>query len=134
MHGSCSTAFETGVRLRKGAGATASPVLVNLALQGGGSHGAFTWGVLDRLLDERGLWLDGISGTSAGAMNVAVMLSGLEWGGRKEVRAGSDAPAPLVRERGSTPRISIRRRCRTVRVSRTRQTARSQVHSLCWHL
>jgi NTE family protein len=49
---------------------------VSLALQGGGSHGAFTWGVLDRLLDEDGLDFGGISGTSAGALNGAVMLSG----------------------------------------------------------
>ena len=47
-------------------------VLVDLALQGGGSHGAFTWGVLDRLLEETWLRIDGISGTSAGAMNAVV--------------------------------------------------------------
>ena len=52
------------------------PVPVNLALQGGGSHGAFTWGVLDRLLEEPELTIDGISGTSAGAMNAAVLASG----------------------------------------------------------
>jgi NTE family protein len=40
------------------------PILVDLALQGGGSHGAFTWGVLDRLLEETWLGIDGISGTS----------------------------------------------------------------------
>src|SRR5262249_13403642 len=50
-------------------GETRDPVLVDLALQGGGSHGAFTWGVLDRLMDERWLRIDGISGTSAGALN-----------------------------------------------------------------
>jgi len=49
---------------------------INLALQGGGSHGAFTWGVIDRLLDEDGLDLAGLSGTSAGALNGAVLLSG----------------------------------------------------------
>ena len=47
-------------------------VLVDLALQGGGAHGAFTWGVLDRLLDEPWLRIEGISGTSAGAMNAAI--------------------------------------------------------------
>jgi NTE family protein len=52
------------------------PVLIDLALQGGGSHGAFTWGVLDRLLEEPWLRIDGISGTSAGAMNAAVMTDG----------------------------------------------------------
>jgi NTE family protein len=54
-----------------------APVLVDLALQGGGSHGAFTWGVLDRLLDVPWLRLEGISGTSAGAMNAAVLAFGL---------------------------------------------------------
>lgn len=49
---------------------------VSLALQGGGSHGAFTWGVLDRLLDDDGLSIGAISGTSAGALNGAVALSG----------------------------------------------------------
>jgi NTE family protein len=49
---------------------------VNLALQGGGSHGAFTWGVLDRLLEDDGLHMSAISGTSAGALNGAVALSG----------------------------------------------------------
>jgi NTE family protein len=58
-------------------------LLVDLALQGGGSHGAFTWGVLDRLLDEEWLVFDGISGTSAGAMNAAVMADGLAEGGRQ---------------------------------------------------
>jgi len=53
-----------------------SPVLVDLALQGGGAHGAFTWGVLDRLLEEDWLKIEGISGTSAGAMNAAVLASG----------------------------------------------------------
>jgi NTE family protein len=57
------------------------PLLVDLALQGGGSHGAFTWGVLDRLIEEPWLKIDGISGTSAGAMNAAVMASGWEHGG-----------------------------------------------------
>lgn len=57
------------------------PLLVDLALQGGGSHGAFTWGVLDRLLEEPWLQLDGISGTSAGAMNAAVLADGYTLGG-----------------------------------------------------
>jgi NTE family protein len=53
-----------------------APVLVDFALQGGGAHGAFTWGVLDRLLEEPWLRIDGISGTSAGAMNAAVLVDG----------------------------------------------------------
>ncbi|MYM24219.1 patatin-like phospholipase family protein [Duganella sp. FT135W] len=51
-------------------------VKIDLALQGGGAHGAFTWGVLDRLLEEEWLDIDGISGTSAGAMNAAVLACG----------------------------------------------------------
>jgi NTE family protein len=50
-------------------------VLVDLALQGGGAHGAFSWGVLDRLLEEKRLRIDGISGTSAGAMNAAALAA-----------------------------------------------------------
>jgi predicted acylesterase/phospholipase RssA len=60
---------------------TRDPILVDLALQGGGSHGAFTWGVLDRLLEEPWLGIDGISGTSAGAMNAAVLVDGHAKGG-----------------------------------------------------
>ena len=63
------------------------PVLVDLALQGGGAHGAFTWGVLDRLLEESWLTFDGISGTSAGAMNAAVMASGHTHGGAEGAKA-----------------------------------------------
>lgn len=50
---------------------------INLALQGGGAHGAFTWGVLDRLLEEDSIEISGISGTSAGALNGAALKSGL---------------------------------------------------------
>src|SRR6478609_4074912 len=63
------------------------PVLIDLALQGGGSHGAFTWGVLDRLLEEPWLQIDGISGTSAGAMNAAVLADGHAEGGANGARA-----------------------------------------------
>jgi NTE family protein len=59
---------------------------VNLALQGGGAHGAFTWGVLDRLLEERRIEIDSISGTSAGAMNAVVLASGFQKGGRGGAR------------------------------------------------
>jgi NTE family protein len=62
-------------------------VLVDLALQGGGAHGAFTWGVLDRLLEEPWLKIDGISGTSAGAMNAAVLADGYAQGGAEGARA-----------------------------------------------
>ena len=63
------------------------PVLIDLALQGGGSHGAFTWGVLDRLLEESRLRIAGISGTSAGAMNAAVLADGWTDGGAEGARA-----------------------------------------------
>ena len=67
------------------------PVLIDLALQGGGSHGAFTWGVLDRLLEEPWLQIDAISGTSAGAMNAAVLADGWTEGGAPGARAALDA-------------------------------------------
>jgi NTE family protein len=63
------------------------PKAVNLALQGGGAHGAFTWGVLDRLLEDGRLAIDGISATSAGAMNAAVVAQGLLEGGPAAARA-----------------------------------------------
>jgi NTE family protein len=59
---------------------------VNLALQGGGAHGAFTWGVLDRLLEDGRLSNDGMSGTSAGAMNAVSVAEGMRKGGHKAAR------------------------------------------------
>ncbi|MCJ2182776.1 patatin-like phospholipase family protein [Novosphingobium sp. 1949] len=56
---------------------------LDLALQGGGAHGAFTWGVLDRLLEEERIWISALSGASAGAINAAVFASGLVTGGRE---------------------------------------------------
>lgn len=56
---------------------------LNLALQGGGSHGAFTWGVLERLMGDRRLHIAGLSGTSAGAMNAVVMADGFIRGRRE---------------------------------------------------
>jgi NTE family protein len=67
------------------------PVLVDLALQGGGSHGAFTWGVIDRLIEEPWLRIDAISGTSAGAMNAALVADGWTQGGSEGARAALDA-------------------------------------------
>ncbi|QRM31572.1 patatin-like phospholipase family protein [Microvirga sp. VF16] len=67
-----------------------SPVLIDLALQGGGSHGAFTWGVLDRLLEEPWLRIAAISGTSAGAMNAAVLADGWLEGGAEGARHALD--------------------------------------------
>ena len=59
---------------------------INLALQGGGSHGAFTWGVLDGLLADPRVAFDSISGTSAGAMNAVVMAAGMAENGRQGAR------------------------------------------------
>ena len=56
---------------------------ISLALQGGGSHGAFTWGVMHRLMSEPRLYIDGISGTSAGAMNAVVFADGFLKGKRQ---------------------------------------------------
>ena len=70
------------------AGQAARPRRLNLALQGGGAHGAFTWGVLDRLLEDGRLEIASVSGTSAGAMNAVSLAQGLMEGG-----------APLARER-----------------------------------
>jgi NTE family protein len=61
-------------------------LMIDLALQGGGSHGAFTWGVLDRMLEAEWLEIEGVSGTSAGAMNAAVLAHGLATGGRAGAR------------------------------------------------
>lgn len=65
---------------------TLLPKTLNLALQGGGSHGAFTWGVLDTLLADGRIALEGISGTSAGAINAVALASG--WA--VAVRSGAD--------------------------------------------
>jgi NTE family protein len=82
---------------------------VSLALQGGGAHGAFTWGVLDALLEDGRLSFDGVSGTSAGAMNAVVLASGLLQGGRDGARAAlerfwhavaASAPAELPFSQG----------------------------------
>ena len=64
---------------------------VNLALQGGGAHGAFTWGVLDRLFEDGRLWIEAISGTSAGAMNAVVAAQGMYDGGGDGAREALEA-------------------------------------------
>jgi NTE family protein len=60
--------------------------IVNLALQGGGSHGAFTWGVLDRLLEDDRIGFDGVTATSAGGVNAVVLADGLALNGREGAR------------------------------------------------
>jgi NTE family protein len=64
----------------------AKPKMIELALQGGGAHGAFTWGVLDRLLEDDRIVIEGICGTSAGAMNAVVVADGLDTGGKEGAR------------------------------------------------
>lgn len=63
---------------------------INLALQGGGAHGAFTWGVLDRILEEEDVEIAAISGTSAGALNGAAVKAGMLHGGHEGARAKLD--------------------------------------------
>lgn len=70
--------------------ATWPPRKLSLALQGGGSFAAFTWGVLERLLEEPDLSFDAISGTSAGAVNAVLLAGGLAEGGRERARARLD--------------------------------------------
>src|SRR5690349_14450733 len=86
---------------------TRDPILVDLALQGGGSHGAFTWGVLDRLLEEPWLTIDGISGTSAGAMNAAILVDGYAANGAEGAR---EALAKFWRRVSEAARFSPFRR------------------------
>ncbi len=64
--------------------------LINLALQGGGAHGAFTWGVLDRILEDGRLQIAGVSGTSAGAMNAVALADGFTRDGPEGARAALD--------------------------------------------
>jgi NTE family protein len=87
------------------------PARLNLALQGGGAHGAYTWGVLDALLEVEGLDLEGLSGSSAGAMNAVVLADGWIRGGRAGAREalsrfwtelGQHLPSGLVRGKGDS--------------------------------
>jgi NTE family protein len=90
------------------------PVSVDLGLQGGGAHGAFTWGVIDRLLDEPWIGIEGVSGTSAGAMNAAVLVDGFTEGGRAGAqkalerywRAVADAGRMSPMQRGPLERMA----------------------------
>jgi NTE family protein len=59
---------------------------INLALQGGGAFGAFTWGVLDRILEDGRLDIEGVTAASAGAINASILKDGLARGGRAEAR------------------------------------------------
>src|ERR1044071_5385601 len=85
---------------------------VNLALQGGGSHGAFTWGVLERLIGDGRIFIDGLSGTSAGAMNAVVFTDGFVRGRQKRAihalrtlwpRVSEGALVPMAMTRAMSP-------------------------------
>ena len=80
------------------------PCRINLALQGGGAHGAFTWGVLDRLLEDDGIDIAAISGCSAGALNAAALKSGWVAGGRQGARDQLDW---LWGQMGAIPDLSF---------------------------
>src|SRR5256885_15036762 len=67
---------------------------INIALQGGGAHGAFTWGVLDHLLADDRFVIEGISGASAGALNAGMVAGGL---GRGGPRGGRQRPGVFLR-------------------------------------
>ena len=71
----------------QGAAGPGDTRMINLALQGGGTHGAFAWGVLDKLLEDGRVRIDGISATSAGAMNAVVLAHGMAEGGVDGARA-----------------------------------------------
>src|SRR3954453_14142021 len=78
---------------------------LSLALQGGGAFGAFTWGVLDRLLEEDTITFDAVSGASAGAMNAVLLASGLAQGGPEQARASLERFWRKVSEAGRPARL-----------------------------
>jgi Patatin-like phospholipase len=91
------------------AGGSPGLKLVNLALQGGGAHGAFASGALDRLLEEKRIAFDGISVTSAAAINATVLAAGLAEGGRRIAHLGSLTPLqPSLADRLSGKPLSRR--------------------------
>jgi NTE family protein len=79
---------------------------LSLALQGGGAFGAFTWGVLDRLLEEEHITFDAVSGASAGAMNAVLLASGLAQGGPEEARASLERFWRKVSDAGRPSRLA----------------------------
>jgi len=81
---------------------------ISLALQGGGSHGAFTWGVMHRLIAEPRLYIDGISGTSAGAMNLAVFADGFIKGSRQGAIDAMAAFWSRIADLNALPRSFLR--------------------------
>ena len=108
----------TGRRRRR-----AAPRSISLALQGGGAHGAFTWGVLDALLEDGRLDLRGASGTSAGALNAASLVTGLATGGAqaaREARHSMESHAAAAVDTCNTGRSKLTR-CHRRRLLPSRQ-------------
>ena len=97
------------------------PPPVHLGLQGGGAHGAVTWGVLDRLLEADRFPIRAVSGTSAGAMNAVVLADGLARGGPEAARA---ALAGFWQAVGELARLSPVRRGVIDRAARARRARR----------
>src|ERR1700683_742028 len=93
--------------LMPGRAANSPPPLItkriNLALQGGGAHGAFTWGVLEHLLSDGRLQFEGISGTSAGAVNAVMLADGLIRGGPAEAQTRLRGFLGAGSEKGDVP-------------------------------
>jgi NTE family protein len=81
---------------------------LSLALQGGGAHGAFTWGVLDRLLEEEAIDIAAVSGTSAGALNAVALAAGWERGGREGARASLERLWRMVGREAARMPLSLR--------------------------
>lgn len=84
---------------------TSEPAKLNLALQGGGAHGAFTWGVLDCLLEDGRIGIEAVSGTSAGAVNSVVMVDGYMRGGNDGARAALEHFWKHIADIGATSPI-----------------------------
>ena len=82
-------------------------ISIDLALQGGGAHGAFTWGVLDRLLDEDWLKFEAVSGASAGAMNAVVLAHGLLVDGRPGTKKALEAFWRRIAQSGTSPMSAL---------------------------
>ncbi len=98
---------------------------INLALQGGGAHGAFTWGVLDHLLSDERLDIEGISGTSAGAINAVMLADGFARGGARGSAQAARGILARREPRRQSPGAPARRRRPAVLVHALRGLARA---------
>ena len=96
MADSATLAPEMKARMKRTAANAVETKTINLALQGGGAHGAFAWGVLDRVLEDERIAFEGLSATSAGAMNAVTLAYGMTLGGREGAKkALAHAIAPM---------------------------------------